>query len=300
MMGYTLPFTRESVEAELGGRELVHNRKIGNNLSFCESLQLPDERWRVDEGKLIIDDIRGVPAVTFNGLEVERDKVYLTGTDSRVAGRDARPQELLSEGEELGEDFHVVISSHVDYQEAVPRLIRSLKRAGIPKDRITVVEGGKASARVEYDTHTKMGVDENLFGLTGLIPFITHGTVVREGFVLLLHDTCEVLSDFSQRADFVDVGLPYDFIGSGWNEIGLWSATFLSELSLNSVDLFSVKPGEVLGMLMSCARMKCNGRQYQELRSKDVYGSGVERRVMESRDWGVKKFAGGKVTGGRP
>lgn len=309
-MNFTIPFTEESVKAELCGRIFVQGLKqVGTHRvnKIHESLELKSEdcpeglNWKVEDGCLYLLDEKDSVIAEINAVEVSNNQLFLSGEVYGMVGQ--KPARMLMyERRELGTDFFIVVSSHVDYEaDTVPRLLRSLRKEGIPEDRIAVVVSGVTDEEepIERNYH-RIPVKDNLMGCTGLLPLLDGSLKTKMSYVLLLHDTCEAIPGFESKIKQTDVGLPYDLIES-INEIGLWSMDFIRRLSeIQGFDAVKGPTYELYGSIKELCSLSCRGVMPKSLRSKDVYGTGVKREVKEILELSLKKYSGRKQTGGRP
>jgi hypothetical protein len=314
---YTFPFTQESVMQEIAGKPMMLSYYEGvGQLSNPRELLLRkdsgylatwgDNCWDVDGGALVIMNSRGKPKCRFNSVTIDKDVVYLSGDNCE--SHDGRMKAVLYLRKELGDDFQVVVSSHVDYEDtSVPRIVRSLKRQGVKPDQVTIVVGGVRDG--EFDMADKDGSREirvagNLMGMTGLIPIMDGTLDLTKRYVLLLHDTCEATTGFMDAISKFDVGLPYDLIftrNKEMREVGLWSGEFLSRLALiRGMSLINRDPYLLFKEITTHADMLRAYGAWQAGQQKDVYGNGFIRRVTECREWRLKKYVGSLMNGGRP
>jgi hypothetical protein len=163
---------------------------------------------------------------------------------------------------------------------------------------VVVFVAGSDSAEITQEKgYTRFPVKDNYMGCTALTGLL--GMDIELDYILVLHDTCEVTSGFVEKISKIDVGIPYDII-SAQREIGLWSKSFLQRI--RSMQGFSLPPSayKVYDSLSDLCRLSCDYDTTVYLRSKDVYGTGVKRQVLEFTDFGIKKYSGTNMTGGRP
>ena len=306
-MTYAVPFTEESVRNEICERVMcLGNKRVGHyEVEDVIEVVLGEEgaNWNVENGVLYILDKKGTTTHVMNGVQVENGVVFLSGDVMRQAGRDRVLRVVMYERSALGTDFHVVISSHVDYEKVtLPRLIRSLEREGVPDDRVTVVVGGSTEEEepTKEKGYRRVPVPQNFMGCTAFAYLLSEAFTQSSTYVLLMHDTCEVSPGFGKSVKMIDVGLPFDVV-EGSLEIGLWSKNFLGHLaSTQGLDLMNCSAYNIFKVLKDICRLtrKCGGPTL--LRSKDVYGTGTKRTVSEIGELGIRKFAGSSMTGGRP
>lgn len=301
-MEYTMPFTTDSVKKEICGRTMVVGRRVGahavekvKELVLLSVPRTKDVHWEVVDGVLIVLDERMSPVYVVNSVEVANNKAFLSGEMPRSASR-----MVMYEKQNLETNFQIFVSSHATYEEvAVPRLIRSLVREGVPMEQVTVVVGGceEEGLAVVEQGYTRVALVENLMGCTALSYLATQSFDMPADYALVLHDTCEVVPGFRQTISQLDVGLPYDLV-EGMREISLWSKGFLKRIAGTSC--LAASPYEIFTMVNAMCRLNRKVGQPNLLRSRDVYGAGVKRDVLELPELGVRKFAGHAMTGGRP
>ena len=305
MMFTDVLFSDANVKEHICGKPLIMGyKKVGdpwvvNADDFIISKE--EVRWEVDDEALHLRDERGSKTHLINGIEVCKGVKYFTGETYRVSSCGGQLRMLLYERKSLGDDFHIVISSHVDYEtETLPRLIRSLHREGIPDEKITVVVAGshRGSATM-VKGYKRVAFEGNFMGCTGLAYMMGHHEI-EENNILLLHDTCEADIGFKDKIENLDVGLPYEVI-SGHLEIGVWSRAFLERMKdIEGMNLNVISTYQVYNALIDMCVLAKNLGEGNFLRAKDVYGTGIKRQVMELPLLGIKKYLGGSMTGGRP
>ena len=313
-MSITFPFTEDSVEEFFNCDMAIARRALprGTVDVICtgkftnEGTWNNDYQYAVQNGAISLLSHRNKRFFTFNSLMVENNVVFIGGEDCLAVSDKQHMQAAMYFKKPLGLNFHVVISSHVDYAaDTLPRIIRSLKRYGVEKDRITVVVGGaKAVEKTELADYNRIDITDNQMGCTGLVPVLRGLLEVKEDYLFLMHDTCEVLEGFTAKMSDVDVGFPCDIIsaaaGVGF-EIGLWSTRFLAELSeFEMPNLVNEK-----NPYLTANQMRQFANAHRVLgdmnagRSKDVYGTGGMRQVFEYTAVPMKKYVGKKTAGGR-
>ena len=114
---------------------------------------------------------------------------------------------------------------------------------------------------------------------------------------LLLHDTCEVTSDFLEGIDSIDVGLNPDFVLLEENvDMGFYSSKFIGN-ARSSIE--RLRPDKIRKQLWNVSKAWIPGPKGKVLRAKDVYGGGTERSVL-LMDIGIKKYLQGKLDGAKP
>jgi len=299
---YTIPFTEKSVKEEICGRRMVEATKKASTSEVNAEREFVLEEnagWRIEGGVLCLVNERDSVVDEINCVEVAEGVTFLGG---EALHRPLRV--IVYEREALGTDYRIVVSSHVGYEEkTISRLVRSLVREGGPEDCITIVVGGgeeEGQVEVTGKGYNRIEVKGNLMGLTGIIPLLDGRLEIPTGHVLMLHDTCEAIPGFRQRIESLDVGIPYDMV-QGLMEIGLWSMNFIRRLGkMQGLTLEKVNPYNLFETLMSYRQFHRKVSNPNVLRSKDVYGAGVPRQVLELEDLGIKKYTGNAKSGGRP
>jgi hypothetical protein len=310
-MGFTLPFTRDLVVAELVGRVAISlNPRTDVGLELWEDVDLcPDGTlnggkdvvsWRVRGGILELCDTSGMTVYWMNGIETENGGVYLTGRSNHHAHPKYRV--IMHKVARMGDNFQVAISTHVSYvDKTAMRLVRSLEREGISRSRIVLVVGGAKEAVIrDREGMTECLVKGNYMGFTGLEPFVSGAMIPKTSHILLLHDTCEAIAGFGEMAKSVDVGLPFDSIfllpKAMKVEMGFWATSFIERLNVccpkiisSSVPMLLFDRLGLMSNLSSCVNGRWN-KGFRELKSRDVYGLGTQRSVLESESAHLKKY----------
>jgi hypothetical protein len=298
-MAYKIPFTEKSVVKDIGGKPMrLGYRKVGHH-SVNKLTDFTLDNYEIIDGVLYLLDDRNSITHTVTSIEVENNSLFFSGEVMGAYGKDGAVRMMLYEKKELGTDFLVAISSHVDYEnKTLPKLIRSLAREGISEERVVVFVAGSDSSEITQEKgYTRFPVKNNYMGCTSLSGLLDLD--IELDYAMLLHDTCEVTSGFAEKVSQIDVGIPYDVI-SAQREIGLWSKAFFDRIK--SLQGFRLPESgyKVYDSLMDLSRLSCNYNSAIHLRSKDVYGTGVRRKVFELVDFGIKKYSGEKMTGGKP
>jgi len=298
-MSYTIPFTDDSVKQEICGKKFVYGfRKVNDNVFYPkDEISFDDEKWRVEDGVLQLINEQNSVKDRINAVEVLKGVPCLSGEGSHAVDS---ARSVLYERKALGDSISIVVSSHKDYAEkTIPRLVRSLRRAGWKSDIVVVIAGTEDKDIVSGD-FTTIAIPDSLGGFAGLQPVISGDLAVDTDYVLLLHDTMEALPDFIDRLSNIEAGVSYDFIQAHY-EVGLWSADFLR--GLKELEGFELNQGSVanlMSMFKGLFKLWRKGQEARPLKSKDVYGSGVRRSVQELPEIGFKKYLGSRASGGRP
>jgi hypothetical protein len=175
--------------------------------------------------------------------------------------------------------------------ETMSRVIRSLVRAGFPKDRVVVVVGGNDKNDITVADGCKtILTTENYDGLTAL-----SALPKSDGYWLLLHDTCEVMDDFKERMAKVNVGLNFDHIDV-FGDIGLYWSPFLHRIT----EMGIFKGQVVLNHLLQHCGLRTQVGNSRHVATKDIYGTGTQREVIYLDDIGVKKYRRVKGAAAKP
>jgi len=307
-MNVEMPLTREWVKNEFDGDMVLCTHVMPGSLFVRrETINMGAEpdRWRVEDGVLSIMDGEGRHvAYEFGGVEGVNGSVVLTGATNLQASSFGHMRAVAYREHLLADaDFGVAISSHVAYEDiTLPRLLASLRANGVPDEKIVLVVAGDhsvdAPVSLTDSAITHVRVKDELLGFAAL-PYLrdTHA------YWLLLHDTCELTSDFEDRVAEVDVGMNYDFISVADDglqcEIGFWRSRFLTGLP-DSV--WQMKAIDLHRHLMAHTKARCSLPVSTQKTGKirDVYGTGVQRKVLTYDGLGIKKYVGASMMGGRP
>jgi hypothetical protein len=299
MFVVTMPFTHDLFFDLVKGKEIVlaRNRQPSNFVSRYAHIKFDDTsftgdlsgKWYLDNGEVVLTDEWQKPSWIFRGMETRNGTVFLTGEPLMDAHHSGFERMVMYEYLSLGSEFRICISSHVDYTEALKKLLRSLERIGFPKDRVAVVVGGAEKETSELiDGWWTNSVKQNYDGFTALSALPQDW----KAYWLLLHDTCEVNDDFIATIGKLDIGLNFDAVFSSPSpcEIGLYSAEFVKLLNG-----FETIPGKKAGLLerviIPQARLWSGYNvEPRKAMTKDVYGTGNKRDVFYFDSIGVKKY----------
>ena len=299
-----LPFEYSSIESDMVGKRFaVYRNRIGSQ-RFRKLVEFDMKEggeaegvseWNVEEGSLKVVHSPKDGFYEFGGLEVVNGKVCMSGYHSVEKG--SMYKVMMSEVSPIGEDFGLCISSHKDYEEALPGIYKSLDKAGF-KGPVNVVVGGCKNVdagKVHETGNVKVITSEvNHMGFTAL----SEVSDVKP-YWMLLHDTCSVDSDFVAKASSIDIGLNPDMVLFGDAdeklEIGLYSAEYVKglDLGLRSVGMLKKLVENASVVVESISVPNYKGED-------DVYGSGIMRKVLEMDRVGVRKYVGRRMVGGRP
>ena len=290
MTGIQFPFNELSIDY-LDGLPLRLAFVNGSHIQRTQDINVTDGIWGKNKTIDVNEDLtlqfldeHGSPEYEFDHLSHVYQEQVLMGICVKTN------QKVLLYVRNETSNFTVAISTCKKYEpHTLSRILRSLRKEKFPLHNVIVVSGGHDEYQCHSDgEYVRYEVKEDVRGLNGLIPFLKNenGAHTTE-YVLLLHDTMEVTRGFGDYR--LDVGIPCDFIGilPEFNDIGFWSVDFLRKLSQ--------KPGfSLLGsrnpfdaVEHHCKYRKCIG-DCDRLRSKDVYGVGETRQVLQGLF--VKKY----------
>jgi hypothetical protein len=285
-----IPFTQENIQAEFAGKLL--NVATVSSGKVCMIDEVSTENWWIENGVIRIPTEDGTAII--NSLRVLNGKSFLYGQIEEGYNCDC----VVFETQKMGEDFQVFISTCTSYEDkTIPRLIRSLKRVGIGGERIVVVSGGhKSNSQEEKGEYTYLQVEKDHLGLTAISALLRGDCDSTLKYVLLVHDTCEVTSDFSALAASVEVGLPFDFLdlidnSRNQTEFGFWSSDFICRLKEKGYQIENTSTKSAANLLLRQANLVNSVASSRDLRKKDVYGTGSERRVVLYPEIGIKKYS---------
>ena len=309
-----LPIDDTVVCQELAGKKVVlfdnqmHSSVAtitGETVLSDDFTSSPGYGWEAVDGALRLMGKTGAASCEFRGMESKNAAIYLVGEELQTLSKNGK-RVLLAESVPLSSrDWGVCISSHKDYEEhTLPPLLKSLKKSGFDMKRVVVVTAGYAFDDQET-TEDANGVihhkvETSIDGFTSLAECVS---VADFDYWFLLHDTCEVTLDFSEKAMRLETALNPDIAllrpPEENFEIGLYSADFVSAMA-NTIR--SSRSTDALKTLVSAAQVVTVAGHHMrpEAREKDVYGMGVVRSVLLIPSVGIKKFRGVARDGGKP
>ena len=301
-----IPFSYDSVENDIVGKKMVISRNQWGSTRFemlldvvleeGGSAQGADE-WSVENGLLRIEISQKDGFYDFRGVESRNGVIYAVGFHSVEDGSVYRV--TMHERVPVGESFGICISSHVDYDDALQLMYKSLRKAGFKNPIKVVVSGCK-----EHEDGKVINVDgiEIIKRKVNAMGFTALGDVDETmDYWMLLHDTCSVDEDFIKKASNIDVGMKPDVVlFSNMDdklELGLYLTGYMSNFEL---DL----SGRSVGMLKAAtdnASIVVDGISIPKFEGEqDVYGGGIMRKIMAMKSVGVRKYVGKRMHGGRP
>lgn len=241
------------------------------------------------------------PFAKFNGVEVNNDRVYMVGVDVKTGSRLALTERVNLSLKNTG----VVVSSHVEYADALDFLSRGLKSCGCTQIQSLdkAISGGFLEDFISYSSGGK-GDIRNALGFTGLLGLAESEDNEEPNtweYCVLLHDTCGVdPSSFVESMGNIDVGLGQDIIffnRDSLGEIGVYRVDFI-------LSIISQLQGSDLKTLRS--EVANSATVYTNLRSsvsnkgvKDIYGKGNSRKILTS-SLGLSKYESDNIVGGTP
>ena len=126
------------------------------------------------------------------------------------------------------DSFKIVISSHIkSYQKIAPLFINSLKRNGLPPEKILLVIGGnEIKSESTFMDCKAVFVNHNSYDHTGLIEILEGKHESEHWFSS--HDTCiagpkfiEFLNNYKPKKDYVSM------TDMGWLNMGLFKDSYL-------------------------------------------------------------------------
>lgn len=294
------PFEIQSVLETMSERPLVLSSNLFNKFNVIQEVVLSKSgkvpsmgSWGVEDGALRLLDDNGHLVTEFRSIETRNGCVYAVGRNV-LESTAVNPRPILNIKKPVGDDFGIVISSHINYEKlAVPRIIRSLEGDGFDVGKIVVVIGNDKDNDGIANVCPELGVmtfrtRKDIFGMTALnnIPDAS-----KRPYWLLLHDTCEVINGFVKNISNLDVGLNPDVVlfrpPTENVEFGLYRSEFISLCSL-PVD---TKPFDYLNMTMQKASIiSILNSSFKQEPEKDVYGKGIVREVINFNTLGFKKY----------
>jgi len=293
-----VPFTYDSVESELLDKKLVisRNKAASNVFKAVAEVTLEAsgeatgaEGWLVNEGVLKVDMGAQKGFYEFRGIESRNGVVYAVGSHNAEMGGDVRF--TMHKKIAVEDSFGICISSHVKYEkETLPVILKSLRKAGFDSARVTAVVGGCKDTQdgQEEDVEGVRAVrsSANAMGFTAL----GEASSGDNQYWMLLHDTCTVDRDFTEKASAIDIGLNPDVVlFSGLEEgveLGLYSSKYMEK----GVVELDARVDRMLGEITRDASVVVEGiSETVKEGDRDVYGGGTIRKIMAMKSVGVKK-----------
>jgi hypothetical protein len=241
------------------------NEKLTNAFSFISNVTFMSDgktgqgwHWEIDSGQLYVLNDTGDRQFEFNGVELVNGRVVAVGL--QLAERTVK-RVIMHEQKPLSDEFwEIRVSSCKNHQEKViPAFRKSLKRANVTEDKVTVVVGSVPYAEAyssKSGDMTFVSDERNLKGFTGLLPsYNNKQRIYPDSYYVLLHDTCTVKEGFLEWLSDIDLGLNPDVIlfrpPNEGTELGVYSGKFLIEQE----DLEVWKEGERLPRLLGRANV---------------------------------------------
>lgn len=311
-MKMELPF-RDSILDEMAGKTLILAENHRNEPFFKPMGELQvigggecQKGWRfeVSEGALKLLK-GGKPFGLFNGLEARGNAVYVVGTRTDMESRHGFDRIVLYEKRLLtAQVCGVCISSHVGYESTtIPVLAQSLKKAKFDLSKVMVVVGGDPRRAGDEEEIAGLKVVRTGSDSMGFVAATEAAKKDGPEYWLLVHDTCEFEKDFVEKLELVEVGLEPDVVLlmpiDRKSEMGFYSANFMKSAS---VSVSEMRPGLLFSTFMNKAAIVMTVRdgKTEVVGEKDVYGTGIVRKIIRMPSIGIKKFVGKAVKGGRP
>lgn len=308
-MRFVLPFDDKILD-DMKGRTMVlaENHRNENLYKPVKEFVVDSggdcrNRWgfSVEDGMLRLEN-DGSLFCGFSGLEHRGGEVYAVGYWASQEHKSGFPRLVLYEKSLLNvKECGVCVSSHVSYRtKTVEPLLKSLRKSGFDMAKVkVVVDGDPRNEGWADDREDEVKVvysDLDAMGFAGL----SEASGMK--YWLLVHDTCDFERDFVEKLGRIDVGLAPDIAllmpPTERNEMGLYSSRFLEK---SKVDLKDTKPSQLFGAFMNAARVvTVVGGKVERPGEKDVYGTGIKRKIISMPMVGLKKYQGGSARGGRP
>jgi hypothetical protein len=292
------PFDMQSVLETMTDRPLVRSNNLFNEYTFLQEVVLSKDgtatngKWEVVDGVLRLLSDKGHLVTEYRTVETRNGAVYAIGRD--VLGPNEQVRSILHIKKPLGNDFGVVVSSHVNYEKlAIPRILHSLEGDGFDMNKVVVVIGndkvndgvtGMDSTLKVMSVRTR----KDIFGMTALNSIPDAST---KPYWLLLHDTCEVTNGFTKNIANIDIGLNPNMVAfrplNEKIEFGLYQSGFISLCTMpmgtkpfNHFEVVTKKAG-IISIL---------GSPFKKEPEKDVYGKGIVREVVNFNALGFRKY----------
>lgn len=296
-IGGAYPFIQPMMTVEFGNDGTIVSDEMACTWKCADSLIIVDKSRKRRVEFSCVTSINGLPC--FKG--------WFQGNALRKA--------LMWPSVKLGESgrtFSIAVATYAGrYQRVVRRLLRSLEKhaSDIPA-YVCVADSKEPGPHCAGKTVTVIGTQQNAREYTPLVMIASKNVSVESEYVLLLHDSCEVIDSFLETVSAIEVGLAFDAIyalqgvdGKPHTNIGLYSTDFLLSLGRGSAPI-----GD-----MAWKAFKQTGRTdaiYRTVRSRmmavrflqtwpppltaagDVYGEGEEKKTMRLA-FGVDKHTKG-------
>jgi hypothetical protein len=283
-----LPFKLTNIE-KLGELLVYKHDRVSDSHKRVGVL---DNDLEVDNGILWVLDDKGRPLYRVNGINTENGKTRMCGEDLRAKDT----HDIVISPNKNIDDFGICISSHIDYYEVtLPRLVKSIKNVGFKGSIVACVVDTSKRPRPLKDLGLNdvdvIQVRNNKYGFSSLLDIDK-----SHDYWLMLHDTCELTSDFDVSG--IDVGLNPDYILlSDGLDIGFYSHPFISRIKS---DIELLNPDKIKKFLRKSANVWIpSSGKAKSLPAKYVYGSGKKRNVLLI-DIGIKKYVQVQADGARP
>lgn len=251
-------------------------------------------KTEIENAVLDVGDRRGISFLDapIKVISLNDDKSVLR---SFISGHCCGLQKHYNKYEPGGIKF--IISTHKNYQtETLPVLLNSLiNTSGIPASEILVVSGGwsRYTETVE-DGVQYYNVCHNSFDYTGLIHIMAND--IKSDYWFLMHDTCEVGSDFYNKVKSAVSNQAYDHIsvdGRGFTNIGLYSWDFLVKSKVYIMSLLNCNKQRAMfaeQFLFRMGKSHTFGGSLEFIGVTDRYQTGTMRHILYYKDVDLYKF----------
>lgn len=271
--------------------------KADNDAICVTGLAHQSWKWDVDQDALILSYDK--QTYRFDTLESRNGIVYAVANNPASSNsRIILYEQKLLNLNNLG----ICISSHVKFSATtLPKLLQSLDNSPFDmKKAVVVVADSKEASTDQHAMGAKMVFTrKNLLGFTALSE---SEHLTGSDRWLLLHDTCEVLPEFTNKLAGIDVGLNPDIVTfsdkSEHLEIGIYSDKFIKTARVG--DLNGKSSDNIAEVQRQAGIVLDMSTALKVLPPRDIYGEGVKREVVLLGELGVRKFRGNKIMGGKP
>jgi hypothetical protein len=254
-------------------------------------------KWEILGGALRFLNADGELETEFGGAEVQNGVAYAVGKVAAQVVRSKNQKATLHVRKQLGSDFNICVSSHVNYAKtALSRLLSSLLKEGFSSEKIFVVIGGNDfDGEMEYCEELHANVmyrRDTVYGMNALGRMPAN---VEVSYWLLLHDTCEVEDGFLNKIGNIDVGLNPDTVLFRPVDEKMDMGIYSKKISLDAGNIPKwVKPHEYLSKTVMQANvvsvLSSSKHGIKTESPKDVYGYGVKRETLRIPSLGIRKY----------
>jgi len=310
-MTVVFPFDDSAVD-NMAGKTMVLSTNHRNESVFVPFEELEVEtggdckngcRFEVLDGKLrLLED--SMLQYIFEGIEARAGVPYVVGWSVTETKKDGYERVTLHEKKTISaSECGVCVSSHLEYEDkTIEPLLKSLKKTGFEMSKVLVVVGGDARGDGETKRDDGVRIIRNGSKMSGFVGLSE--AMKTDGFEywLLVHDTCDFEKEFVSKLSTIDVGLRPDVIllrpVEDHSEMGFYSSAFLKR---SGKVLTEWSTHTLLTAIMAATSIMTVAKgKISEDGDRDVYGTGVKRRVLTISSVGIRKFEGRIRRGGRP